>query len=128
VTVMMGGHYWKAKSGSGIEKSLVPRKEDLPIQALETLRLHGLVPNDVEPVASHAQIQADCIPQYAVGHVERMQDLNKALHEQYNGRLGVVGSSYSGVGINDCVLSSWRHAKTLVETGHATGLEHYNRM
>lgn len=117
VTVMMGGHYWN--------NSTIPSKDDLPRQALETLRLHGLVPSDVEPVASRAQLQKDCIPQYAVGHVQRMAELHQELKQRYDGKLGVVGSSYSGVGINDCVLGSWRQASGLVERGQATGLEHY---
>lgn len=117
LTVMMGGHYWNGKT--------IPNQEDLPQQALETLRLHGLVPHDIEPVASRAQIQKDCIPQYAVGHVQRMTELHDQLNDRFKGRLGVVGSSYSGVGINDCVLGSWRQAKTLLDKGASTGLEHY---
>lgn len=117
LTVMMGGHYWNNKT--------IASQEDLPRQALETLRLHGLVPQDIEPVASRAQIQKDCIPQYAVGHVQRMTELHQQLKDKYKGRLGVVGSSYSGVGINDCVLGSWRQARTLIDTGASTGLEHY---
>lgn len=117
LTVMMGGHYWNDKS--------IPNKEDLPRQALETLRLHGLIPHGIEPVATRASIQKDCIPQYAVGHVQRMTEFHDQLNERYNGRLGVVGSSYSGVGMNDCVLGSWRQAKTLMDKGASTGLEHY---
>lgn len=117
LTVMMGGHYWN--------DTQIPAKEDLPRQALETLELHGLIPDNVEPVASHVQLQKDCIPQYAVGHVQRMTELHQQLNDRYNGKLGVVGSSYSGVGINDCVLGSWRQARQLVETGTSTGLEHY---
>lgn len=117
LTVMMGGHYWNGKA--------IPSQDDLSRQALETLRLHGLVPNDVEPVASQVRIQKDCIPQYAVGHVQRMTELHQQLTERFNGKLGVVGSSYSGVGINDCVLGTWRQARRLIEAGQATGLEHY---
>lgn len=117
LTVMMGGHYWNT--------TMPPAKDELSQQALDTLRLHGLVPEDVQPVASHIQLQRDCIPQYAVGHVQRMGELHRELKERFKGKLGVVGSSYSGVGINDCLLGTWRHAAGLLKSGKATGLEHY---
>lgn len=117
LTVMMGGHYWNDMTP--------PSKDQLTQQALDTLRLHGLVPGNIEPVATHAQLQKDCIPQYAVGHVQRMKELHHQLQQKFDSRLAVVGSSYSGVGINDCVLGSWRQAAQMVKSGQATGLEHY---
>ena len=116
LTVMMGGHYWK-------DGASVPSEQELLKGALETLDRHGVVPKDVEPIASRVHVQKDCIPQYLVGHPARMRELHEALMTRYDGRLGVVGSSYNGVGMNDCVKSSWGHARQLAQTGRSTGLE-----
>lgn len=116
LTVMMGGAYWSARS-------TFPSNDELCRAAVDTLRLHGILPNSVEPVFTQAHLQRDCIPQYTVGHVNRMRQLHTALLENYDGRLAVVGSSYTGVGLNDCVKSSFDACSRLVASGRATGLE-----
>lgn len=115
VTVMLGGHYWQSEAP--------PSPEALLSGALETLHLHGIVPSSVEPIHHKAQIQENCIPQYLVGHPQRMRQLHSALLGKYDGKLGLVGSSYNGVGMNDCVKSSWDQARRQARSGSSTGLE-----
>ena len=118
VTVMMGGHYWDGQSA--------PDPEALTSGALNTLRLHGIAPADTEPLATQVRIQRNCIPQYQVGHVDRMRSLHSTLLDTYNGKLSVVGAGYRGVGVNDCIRSSWEVAKRLgAGSESTTGLEHF---
>lgn len=118
LTVMMGGHYWRPGA------TAIPSEVELLQRALETLSMHGLVPADVQPIASRVNVQRDCIPQYQVGHPARMRQLHRALLERYDGKLGVVGSSYNGVGVNDCVKSSWAQARAVqAMEGRSTGLD-----
>ena len=113
----MGGHYWDKLDGA------IPTEDELLKAALETLDRHGVVPRTVEPIAHRVHVQKDCIPQYLVGHPGRMRELHEGLLNKYDGRLGVVGSSYNGVGMNDCVKSSYAHARHFGLEGKSTGLE-----
>lgn len=117
ITVMMGGHYWNGQD--------TPSEDQLIGQALETVRLHRLVPESVEPIVAKAVVQKDCIPQYSVGHPQRMSQLHDHLVSGFDGKLGLVGSSYGGVGINDCVKSSWDLTRRWTEGRKATGLESF---
>jgi len=117
ITVMMGGHYWDGQT--------IPSTEDLEAQAMETVRLHGLVPDGLEPLLTRATIQKDCIPQYAVGHPQRMRELHEYALSHFDGKLGLVGSSYGGVGMNDVVKSSWDLTRRWAAGQKATGLESF---
>ncbi|OXB72343.1 UNVERIFIED_CONTAM: hypothetical protein H355_015642 [Colinus virginianus] len=46
-----------------------------------------------------------CIPQYTVGHWERMERIERFLEEQRM-PLSLIGASYSGVSVNDCIASA----------------------
>ena len=59
-----------------------------------------------EPKAVRVGLQKECIPQYTVGHYERMGAVHKLLKEGFGGRLRVAGNSYTGVGLNDCVRAA----------------------
>ena len=118
LTVMLGGHYWDGRTS-------VPSEDELLEAALDTLVRHGIIPSGLAPVASRVSIQRDCIPQYAIGHVQRMRRLHTRLRDDFDGRLAVVGSSYSGVGVNDCVRSSWNVARRIAQNQSCTGLEQY---
>jgi oxygen-dependent protoporphyrinogen oxidase len=79
---------------------------------------------DVEPDAVNVGLQKECIPQYVVGHERRMRVANGELLQGFNGKLKVAGNSYTGVGLNDCVMA----ARDVVlgikrRGGSGTGLE-----
>lgn len=59
-----------------------------------------------EPEAWKIGLHKDCIPQYTVGHSKRMKDASLELEAAFKGKLRVAGSSYEGVGLNDCVRSA----------------------
>ena len=98
VTVMMGGHYWDGWSA-------YPDEEEAARMAKAVLARHLNIHD--EPKVVNASFQKDCIPQYTVGHQERMQDAHRALVNGFRGHLCVAGNSYTGVGVNDCIRAAF---------------------
>ncbi|ETS73476.1 hypothetical protein PFICI_14422 [Pestalotiopsis fici W106-1] len=115
ITVIFGGHWWVGKS-----ESQLPSERQGISMAQSVLQRHLHITED--PVLALAKLSIDVIPQYTVGHCERMSDLHSCLLDHFHGRLRVAGNSYRGIGVHDCIFS----AKELVEnlgTQHLTGLE-----
>jgi oxygen-dependent protoporphyrinogen oxidase len=79
------------------------------------------------PIDSHVSIHKNCIAQYTVGHYKRLETMQSALLKNpgIGRRLSLVGSSYTGVGVNDCILSARRVASGIAKDplGSITGLE-----
>ncbi|KAJ3405621.1 oxygen-dependent protoporphyrinogen oxidase [Chytriomyces hyalinus] len=118
VTCMMGGHRFKevfGEDGFSSEKCLEMArdaiKKDLGIDAV--------------PSNHCVHLHRDCIPQYTVGHEARLKNLHHTLLSEFGGRLSVAGSSYLGVGVNDCVVSAKNVTAKLAESldSPVTGLE-----
>ncbi|KAF2101629.1 Protoporphyrinogen oxidase, partial [Rhizodiscina lignyota] len=97
LTVILGGHWW-----SGWE-ALPSTSEGINMARTVLARHMGITeaPDEVQ-----ATLQRDCIPQYTVGHADRMRDFHYKLLREYGGNLRVAGASYGGVGVNDCVRSA----------------------
>jgi oxygen-dependent protoporphyrinogen oxidase len=113
VTVMMGGHWWNgnaAAESSGVQLAQKVLKHHLNISA--------------EPIAACSTLQRQCIPQYYVGHEERLGRIHQKLLG-LDGAIRVAGASYRGVGINDCIKSARDLISQLSNPG-ATGLEMYS--
>jgi oxygen-dependent protoporphyrinogen oxidase len=53
-----------------------------------------------------------CIPQYTVGHYERVEDVRKIISD-LKLPLTVAGASFDGVSVNDCVLSGKKAGEKL---------------
>lgn len=115
LTVMMGGHYY-----AGREQ--LPNTKDLVEQAKETINMHLGI--EEEPVFAQAHMQKSCIPQYGVGHVDRMTELDASLRKLTPG-VSVVGASYTGVSVNDCIYHALALGDRIARDTHATGLEAY---
>lgn len=102
LTVMMGGSHWTSLSQ-------LPSEEEMKERALRAVSTHLGIPSslleDKSKVEARATLQKDCIPWYLVGHPVRMAGLHKALEgdEVLGRRLTLVGASYTGVSLNDCV-------------------------
>ncbi len=56
------------------------------------------------PVDSHVQRWGGALPQYAVGHLDRVASVRREL-ETMTG-LAVCGSAYDGIGIPACIASA----------------------
>ena len=57
------------------------------------------------PEIKVAGIMHECIPQYHVGHHEKLEDLEATLTENFP-QLTFLGTSFYGVGISDCVANA----------------------
>ncbi len=74
------------------------------------------------PVVSDTAILDRCMPQYVVGHHERLSRIQKILGTEYPG-IAVTGASYQGVGVPDCIHHAYTLANRIANGIHATGLE-----
>ena len=63
------------------------------------------------PMLTRIHRHAGAMPQYQVGHLERMRRIDAGL-EQHPG-LHLAGNAYRGVGIPDCVRSGERAAEAI---------------
>ncbi|TKY89453.1 hypothetical protein EX895_001984 [Sporisorium graminicola] len=114
LTVMMGGSHWSALE-------TLPREEDLKARAVKAVSQHlGIdrsLLEDASKVSITPTLQKDCIPWYLVGHPMRMSQLHKALekNETLANRLTLVGASYTGVSLNDCVAYATEAVEQIVD-------------
>ncbi|KAL9088222.1 MAG: hypothetical protein Q9159_003205 [Coniocarpon cinnabarinum] len=102
LTVMLGGHYWD-------NWSALPSPSELEAMSLSLLQRHLGI--DETPLAVRSHLHRNCIPQYYVGHGERMQRLHRALGDHEG--IAVAGSWYNGVGVGDCIRSAWEVVRGL---------------
>lgn len=116
LTVMLGGHWWQGWTE-------LPHEEEGAAMAQAVIRRHLGVAE--EPVASRVSVQKDCIPQYTVGHSHRMVQAHKNIRSEFASKLTVAGSSYTGVGVNDCIRSAWDAAECIIDGIGGTGLEQF---
>lgn len=122
VTVMLGGHWWDS-----FRNDEYPTEDEGAAMALAILQRHLKI--DAVPEKVLVGLQRDCIPQYEVGHEEKLKAADRVLQSDFNGRLSVAGSSYLGVGVNDCVRGAYELVRGLAGTGmlRETGLSHLSK-
>ena len=114
LTVMLGGHYW---DGRRVED--LPTPEEGRLMAERILERHLKITEKPDKVM--ATLQRDCIPQYTVGHEQRLKGLHQSIKTRFGRKLSVAGAWIGGVGVNDCVAhGNW--AAVMLEQGF-TGLE-----
>lgn len=102
LTVMMGGKWFKERFGNGNEN-------DLYEKAIEQIR--QILKIEQKPESFKVNILRKCIPQYVLGHFERVERIKNYI-EQHQLPLKLCGSAYDGVGVNDVIYS----AKIAVES------------
>lgn len=59
----------------------------------------------IDPTDFHVGILNNCIPQYVVGHKDRIKRIHNYIN-QHGLPLSLCGSAYQGVGLNDVILSA----------------------
>ncbi|KAJ1551033.1 hypothetical protein HK405_015310 [Cladochytrium tenue] len=118
LTAMIGGDVLRglsAATGKDLESRL------FAIASAEVRKVLGVA---ADPVAWRVAVHRACIPQYTLGHTGRLRRLHSELEAgAARGRLAVVGASYFGVGVNDCVFSAREVALAVAEGQRVTGLE-----
>ncbi|KAJ0179041.1 hypothetical protein K1T71_005816 [Dendrolimus kikuchii] len=102
LTVMLGGRWFKEKFGANVTEEKLYKIALTEIKSILNIK-------DV-PSAYNVNILDKCIPQYVIGHYERVDSIRKYITDN-NLPISLVGCSYDGVGINDVIYS----AKTQVE-------------
>lgn len=96
LTVMFGGHYW-----DGWKETDYP-DHDSAVRMARTMLERHLGVTDA-PAVARSRLQRDAIPQYTVGHLDRLYSLSEAVRSDFQHRLGLAGNWYNGVGVGDCV-------------------------
>lgn len=97
LTLMMGGHWFTKHFGED------PTEEKLLNIGLKYLK--DILKIDQQPDSYRVNILKKCIPQYTVGHYERLTEIRDYIQSN-NLPLEIAGASYDGVGVNDVILST----------------------
>lgn len=79
----------------------LPEREIAEIALDELSEILGI---EGAPRSSHVKVWRNAMPQYAVGHRQRVERIRKA--ESALPGLALAGNAYEGVGIPDCIASS----------------------
>lgn len=116
ITVMLGGHYW-----DGWGAAELPSLEEGAFMAQRVARRHLKIGEKPEKVM--VSLQENCIPQYTVGHEQRLRELDGVLRREFKGKVSVAGAWVAGVGLNDCVRGGREAARMVMDDGRGTGLE-----
>ena len=93
----------------------VLQREDAELVTLVRTELAAIAGGlAAEPVDSHVQRWGGGLPQYAVGHRQRVARILAAVRQVPG--LAVCGASYDGVGIPACIASAHRAADRVLAT------------
>ncbi|XP_065177770.1 protoporphyrinogen oxidase-like [Sycon ciliatum] len=99
LTVMMGGQWYHQLFANE------SNTDDLFVHhATKALRNHLEITNP-RPSFINTTILKDCIPQYYMGHFSRIEGIS-AYIKQRQLPISLIGSSYRGVSVNDCILGA----------------------
>jgi len=102
----------RSMMGGGTNPGAIELSEDeVKAKTMDDLKL--IMGIDVEPDFVRIFRHRKAIPQYVVGHGQRLQKLDE-LMEQHPG-LFLTGNAFGGVGLNDCVHSSNLVAEKVIE-------------
>ncbi|XP_017143359.1 protoporphyrinogen oxidase [Drosophila miranda] len=104
LTVMMGGHWFDQWFGH--------QPSQKQILDIATKYVRQILDIQEEPNFSRVHILLKCIPQYTVGHKERVKRIRKYLKD-YKLPLSLCGAAFDGVGINDVILSARRQVDAI---------------
>jgi oxygen-dependent protoporphyrinogen oxidase len=94
------------------EEAVLQRTDDELVQAaLEDLA--DAVGLSVRPVDAHVQRWGGALPQYAVGHLDRVAAIRRAVAAHPG--LALCGAAYDGLGLPACIASAQRAATQVLE-------------
>jgi len=106
--VMIGGDLTNNKHTVDVTKASEQALLDIALDAVrQDLKI------TVPPVSTDVFIAKNAIPQYVVGHEERMRAIESYLDRDIP-QLHLAGASYYGVSVNDCALSGMKAAISAV--------------
>lgn len=108
-TVMMGGHAFAEKFGAFDDPAAL--ESSLGTRAVSAIARHLRVHEAPEVV--DVSVLRRCIPQYTLGHADRLKRLHALLSDL---PVSLVGAAYRGVSVHDCIASGVRCAANLILT------------
>ncbi|XP_033334431.2 protoporphyrinogen oxidase [Megalopta genalis] len=97
LTVMMGGEWF--------EKYFGQCSSDEHLLTVAVNQVQEILHIEEDPTVFNVSILKDCIPQHIVGHMQRLTRIRNYI-STHKIPLGLCGSSYQGVGLNDVILSA----------------------
>ena len=100
----------RAFVGGALQRELFDQ-DDAAMAASVRHELQALLGIASEPVLTRIHRHADAMPQYRVGHLDRMARIDAAL--AHHPGLALAGNAYRGVGIPDCIHSGELAAATV---------------
>lgn len=106
-----GGVLLRAFVGGALQEELVER-DDAELVAIVRSELRSLLGITAEPVLTNIHRHTRAMPQYRVGHLDRMARIDKELVR--NPGLYLAGNAYRGVGVPDCIHSGETAAEQAV--------------
>ncbi|KAJ2965084.1 hypothetical protein NQZ79_g200 [Umbelopsis isabellina] len=112
VTAMLGGHLWNSTFDAPASEIDPTTVRDRAVKAIQT---HLGI--DAPPTHTMTKLQLQCIPQYRVGHYQRLCEMHQSLTSQLGQSLSVTGSSYWGVSVPDCIKNSRELVEELCVSG-----------
>lgn len=77
------------------------------IEKLVRTELANVLGIKAEPVAVKVHKWTNARPQYVMGHLERMKEVDQKLAEEHQG-LYLAGASYHGIGVPDCISDGFK--------------------
>ncbi|XP_025198323.1 protoporphyrinogen oxidase [Melanaphis sacchari] len=107
LTVMMGGYGFKEHF---VKNSKCLSEEKLADTAVDHVK--RVLNIQSTPNTFNTQILNDCIPQYTVGHYERVTKIQEYINVRRL-PLTLVGSSYAGISVNDVIFASMNAMRKL---------------
>jgi oxygen-dependent protoporphyrinogen oxidase len=103
----------------GAKKSELVFKSDEEMTGIVREELRDIMGIDAEPVVTRIYRWKDAMPQYTIGHAERVAEI-EALAARHPG-LYLTGSAYRGIGISDTVREAEGTAKKVLDFLGASG-------
>ena len=101
LTVILGGHYWDGWSLSEIHLNY----HEMVDKATSLLKRHlGITER---PRLTNIKYQRQAIPQYTVGHEERLREMSRCVRQDFGKRLTLAGNWYGGVSVPDCIRQGY---------------------
>jgi len=101
ISVMMGGSHWPEVIN--IEES---KLADIAVTAAKSLLGVSSKPSDII-----VNIGKACIPQYNVGHKERVNLIEQDIEKVFNKKVSIIGNSFHGVGVADTISKAMQTGK-----------------
>lgn len=106
LTVMMGGAWFAERLGH--------RPTNRQLHDIAVAQVAGILGITQRPQTGRVHVLAQCIPQYVVGHRERVERIRGYVRER-GLPLTLCGAAYDGVGVNDVIWSARGAAAELEE-------------